>query len=154
MPAPRKLLVTQISFCEASALLLLALLCSTGCNDASPYPLVSISGQVTYDDGSPIPADSITVIFDPQVAPLDAQTHPKPATAEVNVADGTFDVVSTFHYGDGVIRGPHKIRVISYDAQQQVTDAVPAEYRSPETTPLKAEIDAGQHVELKIRKSP
>jgi len=111
-----------------------------GCGSGRPYDTVSVSGEISYEDGSRIPASQITLIFIPQVAPLDAKTHPRPAVAEVDVNDGTFSELTTWEFGDGAIPGKHKIQVHAYDELDEPSPSVPPVYGSPSTTPLEVEI--------------
>jgi hypothetical protein len=71
----------------------IAVACAVGCSGGNPYDLVDVSGKVTYEDGSLIPADSIMLKFDPEAAPIDEKTHPRKGFALVNVGDGTFDTL-------------------------------------------------------------
>ncbi|MEM8680805.1 MAG: hypothetical protein AAGF97_15760, partial [Planctomycetota bacterium] len=66
-----------------------------GCSDSNPFTQVKVAGKVTYEDGTPIPAERIRVWFKSQSPPLDGETHPRPASALVNVEDGTFEGVTT-----------------------------------------------------------
>ena len=123
-----------------------------GCGSGEPFDMVKVSGKISYDDGTLLPAEEnyVRLTFISQVDPLDSRTHPRPATAEVDLADGTFDCATTHHWGDGLIVGAHKV-VISTDVRQVVPKGVPAEYNSQRTTPL--EIDtADAPFDLKIRK--
>jgi hypothetical protein len=99
-----------------------------------PYSTVKARGRVLYDDGSIIPAQRITLHFDPQAAAIDEKTHPREAIAEVNVADGTFDKATTYKYGDGLIRGEHKVVLFAIGRDGKLV--VPKEYGSAQTTPL------------------
>ena len=114
-----------------------------GCGSADPYDTVSVSGTIRYKDGSRIPASRITLFFVPQVSAFDAKTHPRNATAEVNVEDGTFANASTFTFGDGVIPGIQKVMVRAVGENDEPSPAVPQEYGLSDTTPLIVEIDGG-----------
>jgi hypothetical protein len=126
-------------------------LCAVGCSDGSPYDLVKVSGTVKYEDGSLIPAETILLKFEPQAAALDAKTHPRKAYAEVNVADGTFDTVTTHKYGDGVVAGLHKVLVIPTTRDGKVTKFIPQEYRHPTTTPIEIDTDK-LPLEIRVKK--
>ena len=112
-----------------------------GCGSSEPYDTVSVSGTVRYVDGSPIPASRITLFFVPQVSAVDAKTHPRNATAEVNVEDGTFSNASTFTFGDGVIPGNQKVIVRAYDEKDGPSRAVPEKYGEADTSPLEVQIE-------------
>ena len=121
-----------------------------GCN-SEPFPMVKASGRITYDDGSPLATkkgDTLGLIFLPQTPPRDPKTHPRMGTAAVNPEDGTFPVATTHKFGDGLIRGKHKVSIYTGDAY---SPAVPREYCDPDTSPL--EVDAAeQPMWIKIRK--
>jgi hypothetical protein len=115
-----------------------------------------VSGTVRYEDGSLIPSKSIIVRFEPLASPLDEKTHAKAGNAQVDPADGSFESVTTYKYGDGIVRGRHKVlfseRAAAPGAAQAATKKlVPEEYRDSATTPL--EIDSGDSpFEFKISK--
>ncbi len=125
-----------------------------GCGGGEPFSQVPVTGKVTYEDGSLIPAAMISITFAPQVPSVDRKTHPRPAMAEVNVADGTFKDVTSRKFGDGATVGPNKVLIVSYDQNQNQTNAVPAVYRLLDSTPMTVEISPDNtHLELKVRKS-
>ena len=128
-----------------------AVACVVGCSGGSPYDLVDVSGKVTYDDGSLIPAGSIMLKFDPEAAALDAKTHPRKGFALVNVADGTFEYATTHKHADGLVAGKHKVLVVAYAAEGKTGDFVPKEYLRPDTTPLEVDT-ANLPLEIKIKK--
>jgi hypothetical protein len=113
-----------------------------GCGGKGPYRTTKISGTITYDDGSIIPAERIEIKFISQEPPLDGKTHPKIGLAEVNEADGSFNEVSTYEFADGLIQGKHKVAVMSLDAMNLPTDAIPEPFRSPDTSNLT--VDSAQ----------
>ena len=115
----------------------------SGCGDGAPFDIIPVTGKVTYEDGSLITAPRVVVSFSPQVKPLDEKTYPRPGSAEVHVKDGTFSEATTWKYGDGVIAGPQKVTVESFDDMESPTADVPRIYRSPDTTPLTAEVGPG-----------
>lgn len=131
-------------------------LCGTalaGCGGGAPFDIIPVTGKVTYEDGSPIPADRVRVVFTPMVEATPAGQSPRPGEAEVNEADGTFESVTTWKYNDGLIPGKHKVQVISLDDQEMETDAVPEAYRRFETTPLEIEVsNQNRKIELQVPK--
>lgn len=133
-------------------LLLLAMIAAAdGCGKGDGFDYVRVSGRVTYEDGSLIPAEQLTITFLPQSPPLDKKTHPRPGTAQVNVADGTFDSVTSHRFGDGIVRGRHKVLVEAFDSNLKPSRTVPPHYRDPAKTPL--EVDAADSpFDLKIRR--
>ncbi len=125
--------------------------CAAGCSGASPYDLVEATGSVKYEDGSLIPAESIVIKFEPLAAALDAKTHPRKSYGTVNVADGTFDTVTTHKYGDGVVVGRHKVLIIPTTTDGKITNLIPNEYRNVDTTPIEVDTDQ-QPMEIRVKK--
>lgn len=140
----------QVRWLLPMLLMLPALVSCCGSND--PFAYVPVSGKITYENGSLIPAARLRLTFVPQGEAIDEKTHPRPGVAEVNVSDGTFDAVTSRRYGDGIVRGKHKVIVIALDAGEQPTDAVPAIYQSEDTTPLEVDT-AEQPFALTIKKT-
>jgi hypothetical protein len=131
----RSLSLTAISVCWP-ALFPLALGSVVGCGRDNPFDLVKVSGSVTYDDGTLIPANMIILKFEPLAPPVDMKTHPPSGMSYVNVADGTFDVVTSYKYADGLVRGKHRILVSATTAPGRSTKLVPDEYVDSGRTPL------------------
>jgi len=104
-----------------------------GCS-SEPYDYVAVSGSVTYDDGSPIPAEEIRLMFLPQVEPVDKRTYPLKGRAIVD-ANGSFAGVTSHKHNDGVVPGKHKVLVIALDGTD-LSGAVPEIYTREATTPL------------------
>jgi hypothetical protein len=129
----------------------LAVLVAVGCSKGNPYDLVKVAGTVKYDDGSLIPADTIILKFEPEAAPIDAKTFPRKAYGRVNVADGTFDTVTTHKYGDGIVVGKHKVLIIPTTNDGKMTSLVPPEYQSTEKTPVEVDT-ASQPLDIKVKK--
>lgn len=118
------------------AILILWLLSGAGCDSENPFSQVQVSGTLTYDDGTLIPAEMIILKFEPLEKSLDAKTFPPAGMSYVNVEDGTFDVVTSHKYADGLVRGKHHVLVVATDAAGRVTDLVPPEYVDSHRTPL------------------
>jgi len=129
MPEKKRVLSLQ----RYALLLTLAL---TGCGDSQPFSKVQISGTVRYDDGTLIPAHRLVLTFVSQTKPLDAKTYPRPGRAEVDVKDGTFHVVTSVRYGDGMVVGEHQVCLTALDKNQIPLPVIPEEYATPKTTPL------------------
>lgn len=121
----------------AGTLIFASCLLVSGCGEGSgPYSMVKVSGQVLYEDGTTIPAESIMIRFDSLADSIDAKTHPRPGIATAG-ADGAFDVVTTKKYADGIAQGKHKVQMSATDAKGK--DLIPAEYGRFETTPLEVD---------------
>ena len=136
------------SFHQSPIHLLLAVvactaLTTTGC-DNNPFPQQKVSGKITYQDGEVIPAERIRIWFKSQAPALDERTHPRPASALVNVSDGTFEGATTYKYLDGLVRGEHHVFI---DITPE--DLVPAEYTKLSSSPLRiSTADSPLHIQL------
>jgi hypothetical protein len=123
---------TRTAFCVAFAMTLAAL---AGCK-GEPYSTKPVSGKVTYEDGSPIPA-AIRLTFYSQTPPINEKTKPKKGVAMAD-ANGQFDSATTFNYLDGLIVGEHKVIVQCADKSGPAADkVVPPDCGDPDKTPLK-----------------
>ena len=133
----------------AVALLIVTLV---GCSGTStPWSPVKVSGKITYDDGSIIPAKSIKLEFRPQAPPINSKEVPRVGVANVNVADGTFDAATTYKAYDGVIPGKCRVVVQATDGPREVSKKVPKEYTAEATTPIEVDT-ANTPFEIKIKK--
>jgi len=118
-------------------LLFVAPMCQ-GCGDDSPFDYVPVSGMLTYDDGTPIPAGGIELQFFAQDAKPVNGAHPRPAGTKVD-ANGGFANVTSYKYGDGLVLGKHKVS-IDYATDAKGKLLVPKDYTHGGTTPLIVEI--------------
>jgi hypothetical protein len=119
-----------------------------GCGSNGPFKYVPVSGKVTYEDGSPIPGGCRLMFSSMDVAPV-GTAHPRPGMANVD-ANGNFDCVTSYKYGDGLVKGKHKVAVQAAN-EREGKPVVPKEYASTETTPL--EIDAANTpLDIKVPK--
>lgn len=139
-----------------ATILSLTIVSCLGCGSGNPWEPVQVTGTITYDDGSPIPVESMKLYFSPQTPPIDSKTFPREGAVGVNVADGSFEKVTTYKYADGLIPGKHKVMVVAYGGGGggrggDLSPKVPKEYTQFATTPI--EIDtADSPVHIKIRK--
>ena len=113
----------------------LALFLAAGCGRSTPYAVVPVSGKVAYDDGSPIPADQVHLVFVSQTPPVDPKMPPR--TGKADAVNGKFDFATTFLYKDGIITGDHKVVVMCIRKGQLVKNLVPPEYGDETKTPLR-----------------
>ncbi len=134
--------------CVGSLLLMMCI----GCGDGEPYQCVPVSGRVTYEDGSVIPAPVIKVIFVPQAPPRDVKTHPSRGLTTVDASTGEFSEVTTYRFNDGVIRGQHKVLVYGLAGNETAASGdIPHEYGDPDQTPFVVDTsDSPFH--LKVRR--
>jgi hypothetical protein len=122
----------------------LAVAVLAGCG-GEPYKLVGVSGKVTYEDGSVVQGERVSIEFTPQAEALDATTHPRPGIAEVSTSDGTFSDVTTHKYGDGLTAGKHTVQVFVEDENYNRTEL--------EVTPSEIEVGGGStELEFKVKK--
>ena len=110
-----------------------------GCGSKNAYQTVAVSGTIKYDDGSTIPAARIELQFVPQAAEIDIKTKPKLGVAEVNVEDGSFEVASTYDYGDGLVVGKHKVLAAALAEPVGYLDSIPPEFRDIKKTSLEVD---------------
>jgi hypothetical protein len=126
------------------------LLFLAGCDNREPFRHTSISGKVTYEDGSPIPGDMLMLTFFPQTAPIDAKTHPRPGMAIVDKT-GTFNSATTHKPNDGLVQGKHKVTLTGANRASLLPSIVPPEYCDPDKTPLEVDT-ANLPFDLTVRK--
>jgi hypothetical protein len=118
--------------------LLAVVLAVAGCS-GEPYAYTQVSGRVTYEDGSVIPAARVKVTFVSQAPPVDKKIVPRPGVAEVDPATGKFQTVTSHTYGDGIIRGEHKVLVEALSATNIRLPLVAPEYANIAKTPLRVD---------------
>jgi hypothetical protein len=107
---------------------------SVGCHGGSPFKYVPVQGQVTYEDGSLIPARGMRLQFESlDVAPKNGM-YPRPATAALD-AEGLFTKATSYKYGDGLVPGRHKV-AIGYATDKNGKLLVPESCTNLSTTPL------------------
>jgi hypothetical protein len=114
----------------------------SGCGRTHPFDMEKVSGTVTYEDGSLIPADRIVIRFEPLSAAASEQVHPKAATAVVDTANGRFGELSTFRFGDGVVSGRHKVLLVAVSSGgtgASKKPLIPTEYGDLGKTPLEVD---------------
>ncbi len=129
-------------------LALFAMQCLTGCGSSGPFGYVRVSGKAIYEDGSPVPG-KYQLVFISQTSPVDGKMFPRPAIAIIEEG-GTFSMVTSHKYGDGLIPGKHKV-FFSFRPAKLGEGVVPEEFRDEHTTTL--EIDTKDApLEIKISK--
>jgi hypothetical protein len=132
------------------AQLFVLLVCVTcfGCGSGGPFKYVRVSGKVTYEDGSPIPGGCRLMFSSQDVAPVE-NAYPRPGMANVD-ANGNFDCVTSYKYGDGLVPGKHKVAIQAANERDGKL-VVPKEYASTETTPLVIDT-ADSPLDIKVPK--
>ena len=112
------------------AVLLTAAFC-VGCDDGNPFDYVPVSGKLSYEDGTPIPAGGIRLRFYLQdVGPIDG-AYPRPGMANVDQS-GSFPNATSYNYGDGLTPGKHKVSLdYATDAEGSSQQDGPLKFRRP-----------------------
>jgi hypothetical protein len=105
-----------------------------GCSGNSPFDYVPVSGKLTFEDDTLVPAAGIVLQFVAQNPPQVQGVYPRPASATLN-AQGEFDCATSYKYGDGLIPGKHKVAIF-YAVDAQGNPLVPKPYTHASTTPL------------------
>lgn len=82
------------------------------------------------------------------VAPVE-NAYPRPGMANVD-ANGNFDCVTSYKYGDGLVPGKHKVAIQAANERDGKL-VVPKEYASTETTPLVIDT-ADSPLDIKVPK--
>jgi len=122
-----------------------------GCESDVPWDMVKVSGKVTYEDGTLIPASAIRLSFKSLAPPINSKVHPRPGRVSVNVEDGTFENVTTHKYGDGLIVGKHKVLVVALASEsgQESSQVVPEDYTTSSATPIEIDTaDSPLHIKV------
>ncbi|MGA2253591.1 MAG: hypothetical protein ABSG53_02935 [Thermoguttaceae bacterium] len=126
----------------------ICLLLVAGCsNTADPFSYVKVSGTVTYEDGSKIPAPVVELNFIPETKVVGKAT-PRVGTAFVDPKTGEFKNVTSHKPNDGLVHGKYKVIVAGPDHAQLPTNIVPAEYGDFQKTPLEVDTD---HLPFEIK---
>jgi hypothetical protein len=127
----------------------LAVVLGSGCGGTgSPFDYVKVTGKLTYEDGTPIPAKGIKLVFDSQAPPV-GDAHPRPGSAMVD-ANGDFKDVTSYKYADGLVPGKHKVSIL-YATDEAGKLLVPSEYTKANSTPLVVDT-ANLPLEIKVPK--
>jgi len=127
---------------------LLIISSAVGCGGDEPFSMVKVSGVVTYEDGTLIPAERIIVNFIPLVEPTNEKTHPRPGQAEVDESTGKFDSVTSHKFADGIVKGKHKVFLSVIDSKHPDLRLIPDIYSSESETPIMFNAQQGK---LEIR---
>jgi hypothetical protein len=126
-------------------LLIIAAAFMAGCGGGDEA--LQVTGVVKNADGSPIPCESGTVLFQPTASGENATGQH--ASGAVN-PDGTFSMMTKVP-GDGVKPGPYKVVLQLWKSYRDGKLAVPKEYGDASTTPLEATVDRDHtHFEFKV----
>lgn len=126
---------------RAAALLAAAAAVVPGC-EKPRLPTVPVSGRVTYEDGSPVPANSMELrLLTPQKL-VDEEKYPHAATARIDIRNGAFSAATTWEHGDGVIPGEHEVEVVRFGDEKEPGEVRAKEYRGDRIYPSKVTVSA------------
>jgi hypothetical protein len=128
----------------------LAVATVAGCS-RHPYSCVRVSGKVTYEDGSLIPAEQIRLIFISQTPPTDPKTPPRNGLAVAEIKTGAFDSATTYVSGDGIIVGEQKVIIQCIRNGLLARDLVADEFSDAAKTPLNVNTNDSPFL-FKVRK--
>ena len=105
-----------------------------GCGSGEPFDYLPVEGQLTYEDGQPVPAAGIVLEFVTLDVGPNEEFHPRPGSSKLN-EEGKFTCATSYKYGDGLVPGRHKVAIyFATDKQGQLL--VPKEYTHIASTPL------------------
>ncbi len=110
------------------------LIACIGCGASGPFEYVPVTGKITYEDGTPIPASGIRLQFFPKDAPPKGESYPRSGAAFPG-ADGRFAYATSYKYADGLLPGKHAVS-IDYATDSKGKLLVPKEYCHASTTPI------------------
>ena len=108
-------------------------------------PIVPVSGTVTYDDGSVVPANQMEVKFLTPAKLIEEESFPPDATARVDTRDGHFPEVTTLQHGDGLGIGQHEVEVVRYGDEANPGDLTAQVYRGDKVWPSKVTVGPGKN---------
>lgn len=128
-----------------------AALAIVGCWSSTPYPLTQVEGNVLYEDGSLIPAETVRLQFISLAETKSPKYPPKKANVQVDATTGRLTKATTYRYGDGVIRGEHRVIVQAMNGGRPDVGLVPSSCERPDTTPLMVDT-AVQPIEIRVPK--
>ncbi len=120
-----------------------------GCGDGTPFQYIPVEGQLTYEDGSTIPAGGMRLQFVTLDVKPKKGAFPRPATTGVG-SQGRFENVTSYKYGDGLVPGKHKVAIF-YATDKKGNLLVPKECTHVSTTPLIVDT-ASLPLEIKVPK--
>lgn len=118
-----------------------------GCGSDAPFSYIPVSGQLTYEDGTPLPAKGMKLQFEPLDAEPVNGMHPRVATADVD-GQGRFAHATSYKYADGLVPGRHKV-AIGYATDENGKLLVPESATSLGTTELVVDT-ANLPLEIKV----
>ncbi len=115
-----------------------------GCSSAEdqPFPIVPVTGTVTFSDGTVPKGQFATIRFEPDGISKRGKLSPNPSSGEIR-EDGSFTL--KYRAQDGAIVGRHKVTIsilAKYPPGPNDPQVISENYKDASTTPLKAEVKA------------
>ena len=138
----------------AGIVAILVALAACGCKKVAEAPTIAVSGKVTYEDGSLVPANQIELRFLTQPELVQEKDYPTAATARVDTRDGTFREMTTWQHGDGVIAGQYDVEVIRYGDEDDPGGFEAKSYRGERVWPSKVTVPDKTEFHITIPKGP
>ena len=114
-----------------------------------PFPLVTVSGDVAYEDGTRLPTDELFIAFHPERQRRDARTFPRPAYARVDPRTGRFSVAGDGRAFGGVVEGENRVTLHVRPPAPLPAHIAGEAYDTVATTPLVVEVD-GRPLPIRI----
>lgn len=112
----------------------------SGCGKPERLPTIPVSGKVTYEDGSLVPANGMELrLLTPQK--LIDEGYPVAATARIDTRDGKFTEATTWEHGDGVMAGEHEVEVVRTGDEKDPGGIQAKAYRGDRVWPKKVSVD-------------
>jgi len=103
-----------------------------------------VSGTIKYEDGSLIPANSLTLTF------IAISSPSRAGFAKVD-AEGRFASAATRGAADGIVAGKHRVVVTGSMRRQLPANVLPPEYGDQERSPVEVDTTA-RPFEIRLRK--
>ena len=108
-------------------------------NARSRFRYESVSGSVTYADGTALPIDAMQIRFHSLARPRDAFVAPPLGVGTVGRATGTFPSVTSRYSGDGILTGMHKVTLHTADGEPLPQSIAHADYAEINRTVLRVD---------------
>jgi hypothetical protein len=129
---------------------MLACLLLNGCGKNDPFDYVPVTGKLTYEDGTLLPV-AVQLTFYPIGGSVNIKTNARPGMVTTEKATGEFRDVTSHRYGDGLVRGRHRVTLGGGNGRPLPDSVAAAEYGDPDHTPL--EVDTSKlPFEIKVKK--
>lgn len=109
-----------------------------GCGGKEQPVVFSVSGTVTYHDGSPVEASQMELKLIPSPELREAKDLPMEFAARVNTREGTWAQV------DGLPAGEYEVEVVRHGTEENPSGFEPLVYRGEKIRPAKVVVNPGK----------